>query len=193
VVGVGLVGVLLVTALVLHGQSQRSHTTDASASPPTSRSAMTPSTTTDPRSGLGPQYLAIVAPANDALAAFSAACGCGRDQAATPASVQREISALPPFVAAKDAEAKALDTLSIDAPPLIASHLESMSHLEAAVAQSGRELMLRAATLTVEQAAAGLNRMNDELEQGQQLGATVRADLGLPASGDVGPATQQTV
>ena len=193
VVAVAVVGLVLLTGLVLHGQSTTKHAADAIASSnatASTASTLPPTTTADPKTALGQQYLTLVGPANAATTAYIDACPCKNgDAVIRPADLERILLTLPALITAKQAEAAGLDALSVGAPPLVASHLESMSHLEATAVLAAQQLQYYAPNISIETAAMQISNLNSLLSQGQQMGATVRTDLGLPASGDLTPTT----
>jgi hypothetical protein len=187
-VGIAVVGLLLVSGLVLNGQSQRNRSISAASAPTSTRTTSAPTTTVDPKILLGQQFLAITNAAADATTAYDSSCGCPNHF-----NLKNALAALPAFVAAKQVEATQLDALTVGAPPLIASHLETMSHLETQVVRLADQLLAYATGMPEAAAVAGFQGFDIARAQALDMALTIRADLGVIDGHTPAPVTSQTI
>jgi hypothetical protein len=174
---VAVVGLALIAGLVLNGQSTNRRAADAIAS--SNATASTPSTaepttTLDPKVALTQEYVAIAADGDQASAAYDSACGCPNHF-----NRQHALAALPAFVAAYQDQAKRLETLSVEAPPVVASHLLTLSHYESDVVHTAQEILLYAGGMDSEALTRAFQLFDAGRQQAAQMAAMVRTDLGL--------------
>ena len=196
--GVAATAVIVLVAVVLLGSSHRDRSDTATVAASSDSVTAGVTTTFDPAvpawmqggsvpsttpsssvatTDLGRQYLAIVEPANQALYAYMAACGCPDHPTVAAAR-----AAIPALSDAQEREVNQLLALSQVAPEPAAGDLRALVVAKSPFIEDLRRIMAMPASASDAEVAPDLHALALDEPYGQAEARRVRADLGLPAN-----------